>query len=599
MRKDFLKIWNLLPTMAKRRILFTSMVTIMLSALDFVAVALIGLVGALAIRGIQSQGIGDRTSQVLSLLNLENAALSTQIIALGLSAFLLLVIKSILVYFFTRRIFVFMSNQSTALSNLLLNSTLYQPVDFLQRKSTQEYIYHINSGTSQLIIGVIGNGFTIVSDLALFLFLMTLLILADFSSAIITTAMFAGLGVGLSLLMQKRATSLGKKARDSLIGINEAIMELFTSIREIRTRNTSIVYNSLIAEKKVKMISIAADQKMMPIFSKYVIEVSVFSMFLFVSILQFMLNDTPRAVANLTLFLAASSRISPAVLRIQQSYIQMKSSLGSGQNTLEFLYTEQPNSQIPKLAIEKPAFIPRVLFENVTFRYQDKKDWSIDSVSFQIPPYSFAAFVGGSGAGKSTIIDLLFGLLNPERGQVLVSGLPASSALATWPGKFGYVPQNVVVHKGTVLSNLLLGLEDNDLNRIRARQAIEIVGLTNLFFDSSSGLETELDDRGSNLSGGQRQRLGIARALVSEPELIVLDESTSSLDAISESLITDSLAKLRGRLTIIVIAHRLSTVQKADQLFFVENGRVVAEGNFDELRRKVPDFDKQSKLMGL
>jgi ATP-binding cassette subfamily C protein len=399
--------------------------------------------------------------------------------------------------------------------------------------------------------------------------------------------------------MQRRAMSLGIKARNSLIGINEAIMELFTSIREIRTRNTSVIYKSLIAEKRAKMIRIAADQKMMPLFSKYVIEVSVFSMFLVVSMLQFTLNDTPRAVANLALFLAASSRISPAVLRMQQSYIQMKSSLGSGQKTLEFLYTEQPNSQFPKLTMIKPEFVPSVLFENVTFRYQDKKDWSIDSVSFRIPPFSFAAFVGGSGAGKTTIIDLLFGLLNPERGQVLVSGLPASSALVTWPGKFGYVPQNVVVHKGTVLSNLLLGLEDSDLNRKKAKQAIDIVGLTDLFFDSNSGLETELDDRGSNLSGGQRQRLGIARALVSDPELIVLDESTSSLDAISESLITDSLARLRGRLTIIVIAHRLSTVQKADQLFFVKNGRVVAEGNFDELRKKVPDFDKQSKLMGL
>lgn len=599
MKEAFLKSWRLLEPSAKRKILLTSFITISLSALDFVAVALIGLVGALAIRGIQSQGIGDRTNQVLSLVGLEDQSLATQIVSLGMAAFLLLVLKSFLVYYFTRRIFLFMSNQSTKLSEILLNSTLSQPIDFVQRRSSQEYIYHVNSGSGHLMMGVIGTGFAIVSDLALFSFLVLLLLIADFKSAIITTVMFLAIGFGLNLVMQKRAINLGIKARSSLISINEAITELFTSLREIRTRNTREIYKSRIAQGRSKIIGVAADQKMMPLFSKYLIEVSVFSMFLIIAALQFTLNDTSRAVGNLALFLAASTRISPAVLRMQQNYIQMKSSIGGGQSTLDLIGIKNEHDQLSNAEASESDFVPSVVFDNVSFKYEDSRDWSIDSLSLQISPYSFVAFVGGSGAGKSTIIDLMFGLLRPQQGQVLVSGLPASSALVAWPGRFGYVPQNVAIHKGTVISNLLLGLEDNDSNRKRAVEAIEQVGLKDLFLESEFGLDTELDERGSNLSGGQRQRLGIARALVSKPELLVLDESTSSLDAISENSITESLNTLRGKLTIIVIAHRLSTVKKADQLFFVDRGRIISQGTFDELRQEVPDFDLQSRLMGL
>jgi ABC-type multidrug transport system fused ATPase/permease subunit len=492
-----------------------------------------------------------------------------------------------------------MSNQSTNLSGLLLDSMLNRPIDFVQKRSSQEYMFHVNSGTGLLMMGVIGTGFAILSDLALFVFMVVLLLIVDFKSALITSLMFLLIGFGLNQVLQRRATHLAILARTYVININEAITELFTSLREIRTRNTEEGYKSRIAQGRSRIIGVAADQKMMPLFSKYLIEVSVFSMFLIIAALQFTFNDISRAVGNLALFLAASSRISPAVLRIQQNYIQMKSAIGGGQSTLNLISTKKGDNHLRRLESSESKFIPSVVFENVSFRYQDSGDWSINSLNLQISQYSFVAFVGRSGAGKSTIIDLMFGLLRPQEGRVLVGGLPAGSALATWPGRFGYVPQNVAIHKGTVMSNLLLGLEDNDSNRESAVEAIEQVGLKDLFIKSEFGLDSELNERGTNLSGGQRQRLGIARALVSKPELLVLDESTSSLDAISEKSIIESLDTLKGKLTIIVIAHRLSTVKKADQLFFVDRGKIISQGTFNELKQRVPDFDLQSKLMGL
>jgi ABC-type multidrug transport system fused ATPase/permease subunit len=429
--------------------------------------------------------------------------------------------------------------------------------------------------------------------------LVVLLLVADFQSALVTALIFVLIGLMLNTIMQKRAISLGNEAKKSAIYINEAISELFTSLREIRTKNTTKIYEERVKRGRAEIIRIAADQKMMPIFSKYVIEISIFTLFLVIAAIQFTFNDTARAVGNLALFFAASTRMSPAVLRMQQNFIQMKGAIGGGKGTLELLKIEHIKDSNAISNFKSGDFTPSVNFEWVSFSYGEDQDWRLGPLNFQVPPLSFVAFVGGSGAGKSTIIDLIFGLLKPQEGNVTISGRPASVALKTWPGKFGYVPQNVAIHKGTVLSNLLLGMEENEENIQSSLEALQLVGLGETSANPKFGLKTELDERGSNLSGGQRQRLGIARAIVSKPELLILDESTSSLDAISESLITESLDILRGKLTIIVIAHRLSTVKKADILYYVERGKILAEGDFNSLRRKVPDFDLQSKLMGM
>ena len=161
------------------------------------------------------------------------------------------------------------------------------------------------------------------------------------------------------------------------------------------------------------------------------------------------------------------------------------------------------------------------------------------------------------------------------------------------------MPQVVAVHKGTLFSNLLLGLEPSRENFKLATEVLDLVGLGDFLYSLDAGLNTYLLDRGSNLSGGQRQRLGIARALMTRPKLLVLDEATSSLDAKSEKIITESITSLKGKLTIVVVAHRLSTVRSADTLFYIRNGEIVASGSFDRLRRKLPIFDSDARIMGL
>ncbi len=609
MKYFFFKCWGLILESAKSKIISISLITIGLNLLDFLAVSLIGVVGALAYRGIQSQGVGDRTSAVLEFLKVESLDLSEQIVILGVTAFLMLALKSVLVYYFTKKIFLFMSYQSAYLSKKLTRYIVESSVQEVQKKSSQDYVFHIVTGTNHLMMGVVGTAFSVMADVALFVFLISLLLIVDFKSAIISALIFIAVGLLLHKMMQSKAMNLGKKLKELSVGNNEKIFELTSSFREIVARNTQDFYSNEIFKGKVRVAEVSALQKMMPLFSKHFMEVIVFAMFLGIAGLQFLLNDTSRAVGNLALFLAASTRISPAVLRIQQGFVQIKSAMGGGESTLRLIETvedltlkltkENIEQHLNLIASPKISFIPSVDFENVTFQYNPEAKMKIKSLTLEIKPYQFVAFVGPSGAGKSTLIDLLFGLLSPKNGEVLIGGVPARVALKIWPGECGYVPQNVMIHKGSIISNLLMGLERTERAENKAEELLKVVNMHETVMMLDGGLDAIIDERGGNLSGGQRQRLGIARALMTSPRILVMDESTSMLDATSEYAITEALLNLREKVTLIVIAHRLSTVKSAEKLFYVEDGKIRAEGSFESLRSQIRDFDIQAKLMGL
>lgn len=602
----FLKCWKLIEHSAKKKTILITVTTIFFSFLDIVAVAIVGMIGSIAIRGATGQEIGSRTQRVIDLFQLTSLGQFQLLITLALLAITLFVLKSIGSYFFIKRIFLFMSNQATLLSKKIIDSLNSQTLDKINVKSSQEYIFQINQGTNIILLGIIATSLSIISDIVLFLSLICLLMLADWITALFATTLFVCLALTLNVVLQKHAVEFGRKTKSLTVSSSEKVVELLLSFREIRSRNTQAAYAHRIIEEKMSLAKLLAKQKMLPMFSKYVIESSALLIVLLVSILQFTLNDGTRAIGNLALFLAASSRISPAILRIQQGYLSIRSSQGTVGSTIELLSElDQAPAKFKGGEIGKhinkqwDSDYRAIQFKNVNFSYEHGGEWQLRGVTLDIFPNTFVALVGPSGSGKSTMVDLMFGLLQPRDGDVLIQGMNAREALIHRPGKWGYVPQSVSVHKGTILENLLLGLELTPEKVSLARQVLERVGLSNWLFRNPEGLFSNLGEHGAGLSGGERQRLGIARALMTEPEILVLDESTSSLDAVSEWNIANYLSTLKGQLTIIVIAHRLSTIKNADKIFYLDNGRLLAQGNFEELKELVPNFSKQARLMNL
>jgi ABC-type multidrug transport system fused ATPase/permease subunit len=209
------------------------------------------------------------------------------------------------------------------------------------------------------------------------------------------------------------------------------------------------------------------------------------------------------------------------------------------------------------------------------------------------------AITGSSGAGKTTLVDLLLGVHTPTSGDIYISGLSPLDAFQKWPGATAYVPQETVIINGNIWENIALGFDYDPGHEKYVREALKLSNLEDYVESLPEGLFTKVGDRGHKLSGGQRQRLGIARALFTKPKLLVLDEATSSLDAQTEADITEAIKSLKGKTTIIMIAHRLSSVRDADQVIFMINGIIESFGTFDEVRKEVPNFDKQANLMGL
>jgi ATP-binding cassette, subfamily B, bacterial PglK len=227
------------------------------------------------------------------------------------------------------------------------------------------------------------------------------------------------------------------------------------------------------------------------------------------------------------------------------------------------------------------------------------KEPTLRNIELEVKPGESIALVGPSGSGKTTLIDLMLGLLIPDSGSVFLSGVNPSQAILQWPGAIGYVPQDIYISNATVGENVALGFPIEEIHESKIWSALEQAQIASFISTLDKGLATNLGDRGVKLSGGQKQRLGIARALLTKPRILFLDEATSALDSQTEHDVSEAINGLKGEVTLIFIAHRLSTAKRADRVIYISAGEILAQGSFDEVKRAVPDFQKQAELMDL
>ena len=579
-----------------------ALIQVLLNIFDLIGVALIGIVGALSVNGISSQAPGTRVSSFLRIIKLENFTLQQQVGILGTLAVLLLVTKTFVSLLLMKKTLYFLTRKSAEVSKLSVQKLLNLPLLEIQKFSIQDVIYNVTTGVNSLMISTLGLSFALVADFSLFFILLCAMVVINPAIAITAGLFFSVIVVTLYRLMHKKAEELGRIDRVYTIDENEKLLEVLSSYRESTIKNRRPYYASYIGDIQEKKSRAQADQTLMPNISKYVVESSLLLGTLLITAFQFVIQDAIHAIATLSIFMAAGSRLAPAALRIQQGMIQIKSRIIPGTHTLNFLkYIESypvVASNLVEFNSHHKGFEPIVKVKDICLKYESS-GFSLNHITLEINEGESVAIVGASGSGKTTLVDLILGLITPDSGEIKISGEAPGNAIQKWDGAIAYVPQDVLVINKTVRENLTLGYDTNSVPDELINFALDTASLNDFVRSLPKGINTEVGERGASISGGQRQRLGIARALITNPLLLVLDEATSALDGETELRIAESINKLKGKCTVIMIAHRLSSIRNADKVIYMDSGRIKAIGTFAEVRNQVPDFDKQAGIMGL
>jgi len=587
----------------QKKVVGVIVLQVFMGLLDLAGVAIIGVLGALAVNGVQSKVPGDRVNSVLSALQLGGYEFQIQAAILGAIAALLLVGRTILSIIFIRRILYFLSRRGAFISASLISKLLSRSLLEVQSRTTQQTLYALTSGVNTITMGVLGTTVTLASDTSLLLIMAVGLFIVDPIIALGTFFVFMVIGLAMYRLLHRRARDLGVNDSKLSIESNEKIVEVLSSYRETVVRNRRNYYARQIGDIRFQLADTTAAISFLPNISKYVVETTVVLGALIISAVQFVLQDATHAVATLAVFLAAGTRIAPAVLRLQQGALQIRGSLGTAGPTLSIIEELGDVDEVPKISdeveISHTNFNSNIQVNELTFTYPGATRPAIVDATLEIKSGMSVAIVGSSGAGKTTFVDLLLGVIEPDYGSIAISDLTPREVVSEWPGAIAYVPQEVVISNGTVRENVALGYPARVATDELVWDAIDLAQLRGFISELPLGLDSQVGERGARISGGQRQRLGIARALFTKPKLLVLDEATSSLDGQTEANISEAIQTLKGSVTIVMIAHRLSTVRNADLVVYLEEGRILSQGSFDHVRTSVPNFDQQAQLMGL
>ena len=602
-RTTVMRSLKVLPKSDQPKIIFVILLQAGLGLIDIVGVAAIGVLGALSVTGVQSQQPGDRVSSVLHFLGISEISFQGQVAILGLGAALIFVFRTILSILITRKILFFLSRRGAALSSKLVGQLLSQSLIKVQSRSTQESVYALTAGVSAITLSILGVMVTIIADSSLLILMFIALLIVDPVIALTSVLFFFSMGLALYRSMHVKAHKLGFENSKLAIQGNTKIVEVLESYRELVVRNRRDYYAREIGSIQRKLADVLAEVQFMPNVSKYVIESGMVVGAVVIAGIQFALQDARHATAALSVFLAAGTRIAPAIMRLQQSFIQMRSGIGSALPTLEMIESLKDVPEVEhvkdSLDTSHQGFEPNINLRSIHFSYPDNQVATLSELSLNLNKGSATAIVGPSGAGKTTLVDILLGVLQPDGGEVTVSGLKPLEAISKWPGAIAYVPQDVALSNGTFRENLTMGYPINLAPDELCWDALRVAQLDSFVRELPLGLDQPVGERGTNLSGGQKQRLGIARAMLTKPKLLVLDEATSALDGQTELDISNAINNLKGMVTVVMIAHRLSTVRNSDQVIYMDKGKIVAKGKFEEVRKAVPDFDHQAQLMGL
>ncbi|XRG78447.1 ABC transporter ATP-binding protein [Rossellomorea sp. GAMAL-10_SWC] len=476
-------------------------------------------------------------------------------------------------------------NQQVKLSKRLFNGYLTKPYTFHLQRNTAVLLRNVNEEVPKVFQGIILSGFQLFTEL-LVIFCILSLLLYTTPVATLTASFLLGGSVILFLKMfRKKMSEIGKEQQQVNGQMIKWMNQGLGASKEVKVSGKENFFVNAYAEQSQKNAIIKRYIMMLDQVPRLFIETLIVSIVLITMLIIIFQGITmTKIVSTMALFAMAAFRLMPSINRV----ISMISTIRYNRPALTVIYedlfvnSEELSQNFTEdhsldLSInEEGTFKDSIRLNGVFFKYPNQQDYSIKDVSLTIPIGQSVAFIGESGAGKTTLVDIILGLFRPEKGTISVDGKDFHEIESTWKKKIGYIPQSIFLTDDTIRGNIAFGMPNSHIDDRAVWKALEQAQLKAFVESLPEKLDTPVGERGVRLSGGQRQRIGIARALYLNPEIIFMDEATSALDNETEKEIMSEINKLKGEKTLIIIAHRLTTIENCDVVYKISNGKLVS-----------------------
>ena len=522
------------------------------------------------------------------------------LIVLGMGSFVVLVVSNVLRAGVALALLRFTWLKRYIISKQLLSQYLYGPYAFFLNRNTSELTAYLVAEVSHVVSGVLIPSMQVFARCLLATLILVLLFVMEPVVALVVIGIIGGGYAAIYIFARKKLSRTGGELLKNSKKMYKALHEAFGGIKDIKLLGREHIFIEQFGEPTKKCTDYYCSQFLISQFPRYAFEVMTFGGVLFATLyIAVIKNDYQQVIPVIGLYIFSAYRLMPALQQIFQEITLIRFTLP----TLETIYEDYVNcTQGQSGQTLRPGrampFTQNVELRNVTFKYPKAERSVIENFDLTVHANTTIGFVGGTGAGKTTLVDIFLGLLSPQQGEIIVDDIKLNADnLRAWQANIGYVPQHIYLCDDTVTRNIAFGVPDNEIDLEAVQRAARLANIHDFITkELCNGYETEVGDRGIRLSGGQRQRIGIARAMYHDPSFLVFDEATSALDGITEDTILDAIRNLTHKKTIIIIAHRLSTVKECDVIYLLEQGRIVAQGTYEELLTSNQQFRKMAKV---
>lgn len=561
----------------RSRILVKSftLIRILIVGLDTLGVILIGLLIAKTASEIDNES----NSNSNSFFDFVKFFDTFSLVQITLFALFLFTLKSAFSVLFTKMMADVLAKAESKVADSTFTKLLNTRHQDLSEFSKQDLIFALTSSASFAITEMLATFVTLLSEAALLIAMAILFAFVDLPVALGIIIYFGLVGISIQRVIGPKMQKAGTLYADSSIKSQAAINDAMLAFREMLTLRKQIEFSNKFKKSRIGISKPVAAVTFYSGLPRYIVETALMFGAVLLALYLFTTKDPSTAAGILGIFLTGSVRIMASMLPLQNSLSNMRRLQSSAEpfyRVLSKVIDQQGQIQISTDNTSDPVGI---FFENVSYKYPNSDSEAIKNVTFKINPGDYVALIGPSGSGKSTIADLMIGLIEPTLGTIKFENLDGSA------GQIGYVPQSPGIVTGSILENITLNVDSGAFDKKKIEDALTGAHLSKFIDSLENGINSSLGANADALSGGQMQRIGLARALYSQPGLLVLDEATSALDPETESAFAETLNNLRGKCSIVVIAHRLSTVKNADCVYVVNEGQIVASGKFNDLAK--------------